>query len=155
MRVFVLIPLCIYLAFGTIFLSSGFVSLFRIRTVMKHDGTKTDKLEKLMIRIGIFSVLYIFPALVVISCLIYEHLYFNDWMLTWTSDMCKLKIYAVPCPREVPNVAHPRFEVFMIKYLMTMIVGITSSVWIWSGKTVHSWKVFFNRLKGRHGEAYV
>lgn len=25
---------------------------------MKHDGTKTDKLEKLMIRIGVFSVLY-------------------------------------------------------------------------------------------------
>lgn len=155
MRVFVLIPLCIYLVFGIIFLSSGFVSLFRIRTVMKHDGTRTDKLEKLMIRIGIFSVLYIFPALVVIACLIYEHLYFDDWMLTWISDMCKKPKYAIPCPRETPTTVRPMFEVFMIKYLMTMIVGITSSVWIWSGKTVHSWKVFFNRLMGRYTEAYV
>lgn len=45
----------------------------------------------------------------------------------------------------------------MVKYLMTMIVGITSSVWIWSGfgKTVHSWRVFFNSLKRRRVEAYV
>lgn len=64
MRVFVLLPLVVYLIFGTIFLTSGFVSLFRIRTVMKHEGTKTEKLEKLMIRIGIFSVLYTLPALI-------------------------------------------------------------------------------------------
>nr|XP_023022674.1 frizzled-1-like [Leptinotarsa decemlineata] len=155
MSMFVLIPLVVYLLFGTIFLASGFVSLFRIRTVMKHDGTKTDKLEKLMIRIGVFSVLYTLPALVVISCLIYEHTYFDDWMMTWNQDMCQKSKYAIPCPRDIRVESHPRFEVFMIKYLMTMIVGITSSVWIWSGKTVHSWKVFFNRLKGRHVEAYV
>ncbi|XP_049821948.1 frizzled-2 [Aethina tumida] len=155
MRIFVLIPLCVYLVFGTVFLASGFVSLYRIRTVMKHDGTKTDKLEKLMIRILVFSVLYTVPALVVISCLFYEHFFFDDWMITWLGDICKNPNYSIPCPKKVHGKYHPRFEVFMIKYLMTMIVGITSSVWIWSGKTVHSWKVFFNRLKGRHAEAYV
>nr|CAH7745150.1 unnamed protein product [Callosobruchus chinensis]CAH7753769.1 unnamed protein product [Callosobruchus chinensis]CAI5834132.1 unnamed protein product [Callosobruchus analis] len=155
MRSFVLIPLIVYLVFGTIFLSSGFVSLFRIRTVMKHDGTKTDKLEKLMIRIGVFSVLYTLPALIVISCLIYEHTHFDGWMATWHKDMCEKLKYAIPCPRDNRSKIYPIFEVFMIKYLMTMIVGITSSVWIWSGKTVHSWRVFFNRLQGRHVEAYV
>lgn len=64
MRIFVLLPLVVYLIFGTVFLTTGFVSLFRIRTVMKHEGTKTEKLEKLMIRIGIFSVLYTLPALI-------------------------------------------------------------------------------------------
>ncbi|KAJ8959551.1 hypothetical protein NQ317_005726 [Molorchus minor] len=98
MRVFVLIPLIVYLLIGTIFLTSGFVSLFRIRTVMKHDGTKTDKLEKLMIRIGVFSVLYTLPALIVISCLIYEHTFFDEWMVTWNQDMCENPLYAIPCP---------------------------------------------------------
>ncbi|XP_025832107.1 frizzled-7-like [Agrilus planipennis] len=83
LRGFVLSPLCGYLVLGTIFLMAGFVSLFRIRTEMKHDGTKTDKLEKLMIRIGIFSVLYTVPALIVIGCLFYEHTYFDSWMRTW------------------------------------------------------------------------
>ncbi|KAK9879424.1 hypothetical protein WA026_006491 [Henosepilachna vigintioctopunctata] len=157
LRIFVLAPFCFYLAFGFIFITVGFVSLFRIRTVMKHDGTKTDKLEKLMIRIGIFSVLYTVPAVIIIGCLFYEHYYFEEWMLTWTRDMCKKHTkYAVPCPRvEKHNYKSPQFEIFMIKYLMYMIVGITSSVWIWSGKTMHSWKVFFHRLQGRHAEAYV
>lgn len=156
LRGFVLSPLCGYLILGTIFLLAGFVSLFRIRTVMKHDGTKTDKLEKLMIRIGIFSVLYTVPALIVIACLFYEHFYFDAWVNTWRKDMCINKPqYTIPCPRNRDAERRPQFEVFMIKYLMYMIVGITSSVWIWSGKTVHSWKVFFNRLQGRHAAAYV
>lgn len=153
LRTFILVPLCGYLVLGTIFLMAGFVSLFRIRTVMKHDGTRTDKLEKLMIRIGIFSVLYTVPALIVLACLFYEMFSFDSWMITWTKDMCK-KQYAIPCPKKDYD-RRPQFEVFMIKYLMYMIVGITSSVWIWSGKTMHSWRVFLNRIRGRHAEAYV
>ncbi|XP_044266807.1 frizzled-7 [Tribolium madens] len=154
LRIFILIPLCIYLVFGLVFLTSGLISLFRIRTVMKHDGTKTDKLEKLMIRIGVFSILYTVPAMMVIACLFYEQFNFDNWMLTWNHDMCVKQTYAVPCPQDIREYSHPLFPIFMIKYLMYMIVGITSSVWIWSGKTVHSWKVFLNRLRGRHA-AYV
>lgn len=38
MRGFVLVPLFFYLILGSCFLLAGFVSLFRIRTVMKHEG---------------------------------------------------------------------------------------------------------------------
>ncbi|XP_034950845.1 frizzled-2 [Chelonus insularis] len=159
LRGFVLAPLCVYLVLGTAFLLAGFVSLFRIRTVMKHDGTKTDKLEKLMIRIGIFSVLYTVPALIVIACLFYEQAYFDDWMLTWHKDMCTrpstMSLYSIPCPVERIKDTRPEFEVFMIKYLMAMIVGITSSFWVWSSKTLTSWRQFFNHIRGRRVEAYV
>ncbi|XP_032530011.1 frizzled-7 [Danaus plexippus] len=155
LRGFVLAPLCVYLVLGTIFLFAGFVSLFRIRTVMKHDGTKTDKLEKLMIRIGIFGVLYTVPALIVIACLFYEQVHFDSWMLTWHRDMCSKPVYSIPCPFTPHEVDRPKFEMFMIKYLMTMIVGITSSFWIWSGKTLVSWRQFFDKIKGRRVEAYV
>ncbi|KAI5641543.1 frizzled/Smoothened family membrane region domain-containing protein [Phthorimaea operculella] len=154
LRGFVLAPLCVYLVLGTVFLLAGFVSLFRIRTVMKHDGTKTDKLEKLMIRIGTFGVLYTVPALIVIACLFYEQARFDDWMVTWQRDLCPSDVYGIPCPF-TKEISRPKFEVFMIKYLMTMIVGITSSFWIWSGKTLVSWRQFFDRIKGRRVEAYV
>uniref|UniRef100_A0A8B9TYA4 Frizzled class receptor 7 n=1 Tax=Anas platyrhynchos TaxID=8839 RepID=A0A8B9TYA4_ANAPL len=72
LRGFVLAPLFVYLFIGTSFLLAGFVSLFRIRTIMKHDGTKTEKLEKLMVRIGVFSVLYTVPATIVLACYFYE-----------------------------------------------------------------------------------
>ncbi|XP_057325912.1 frizzled-2 isoform X2 [Microplitis mediator] len=161
LRGFVLAPLCVYLVLGTAFLLAGFVSLFRIRTVMKHDGTKTDKLEKLMIRIGIFSVLYTVPALIVIACLFYEQAYFDDWMLTWHDDMCRGQLtksyYSIPCPfsKGPPEPVRPEFPVFMIKYLMAMIVGITSSFWVWSSKTLTSWRQFINHIRGRRVEAYV
>lgn len=154
LRGFVLAPLCVYLALGTVFLLAGFVSLFRIRTVMKHDGTKTDKLEKLMIRIGVFSVLYIVPALVVLACLFYEQAYLGSWMVTWHRDICDRSPYKFPCPPRGPPV-RPIFAVFMIKYLMAMIVGITSSFWICSGKTIVSWRQFFDRIQGRRVESYV
>ncbi|EZA58747.1 Frizzled-7 [Ooceraea biroi] len=162
LRGFVLAPLCVYLLLGTVFLLAGFVSLFRIRTVMKHDGTKTDKLEKLMIRIGIFSVLYIVPALIVIACLFYEQAYFDQWMLTWNMEMCSRPVpqslYSLPCPvgERTRDLGHrPEFEVFMIKYLMAMIVGITSSFWVWSKKTLTSWQQFFHHIRGHRAEAYV
>ena len=144
-RGFIIAPLFVYLIIGTSFLLAGFVSLFRIRTVMKHEGTKTDKLEKLMVRIGIFSVLYTVPATIVIACHFYEQTYRDDWMSTWWDKMCHRYLYKCVARgyKETPD-----FTVFMIKYLMTLIVGITSGFWIWSGKTVISWKRFYARICG-------
>lgn len=170
LAVFLLIPLCIYLALGTLFLFAGFVSLFRIRTVMKNDGTRTDKLERLMLRIGFFrwillvnstlscclflaficSALFILPSFVYLGCLFYEYLNFDDWMIQWNRSMCKK--FSIPCPQSPPNSSRedkPIFSIFMLKYVCSMLVGITSSVWLCSGKTVASWKMFIERLKGR------
>ena len=142
---FILAPLMVYLALGTGFLLTGLVSLFRIRTIMKHDGTKTDKLEKLMIRIGIFSVLYILPATIVIGCYLYEYLFRNEWITKWHSEMCKL-FSEIPCPAEDLPQSQPDFYIYMMKYLMMLVVGITSGFWIWSGKTITSWKNFYWKI---------
>ncbi|XP_075067945.1 frizzled-1 [Mixophyes fleayi] len=154
LRGFVLAPLFVYLFIGTSFLLAGFVSLFRIRTIMKHDGTKTEKLEKLMVRIGIFSVLYTVPATIVIACYFYEQAFREQWEKSWVSQSCKT--YAIPCPSTHHPPMTPDFTVFMIKYLMTLIVGITSGFWIWSGKTLNSWRKFYTRLtNSKQGETTV
>ena len=68
MRGFILSPLIFYLILRSYFLLAGFISLLRIRTVMKHEGNKTDKLEKFMVRIGVFSILHIVTTIIVIYC---------------------------------------------------------------------------------------
>ncbi|XP_057683580.1 frizzled-7-like [Corythoichthys intestinalis] len=146
LRGFVLAPLFVYLLVGTSFLLAGFVSLFRIRTIMKLGGTETEKLEKLMVRIGVFSVLYTLPAAAVVACHFYEQALRPQWERTWRMQTCKR--FAVPCPSGDVDPLTPDFTMFMIKYLMTMIVGITSGFWIWSGKTVRSWRRFYKRLSG-------
>jgi frizzled protein 4 len=124
---FVLVPLFVYLLVGTLFLLAGFVALFRIRKHMKNDGTKTDKLEVLMVRIGIFSVLYTVPATCVVACYFYEYSSRESWVAANSK-------------------ATPNIEIFMLKIFMSLVVGITSGMWIWSTKTLNSWKKFTSRL---------
>lgn len=140
---FVLVPLFIYLVIGTTFLMAGFVSLFRIRSVIKQQGgigagSKADKLEKLMIRIGIFSVLYTVPAVLIIGCNLYEVAYQEEWM---AGLVCS-------CAVKKGLKTTPLYSVLMLKYFMALAVGITSGVWIWSGKTFDSWKRFWRRCCG-------
>ncbi|XP_014670138.1 PREDICTED: frizzled-2-like [Priapulus caudatus] len=152
LRGFVLAPLVAYLVIGTFFLVAGFVSLFRIRTIMKHDGTKTDKLEKLMMRIGIFSIMYFVPAVVVVACLFYEERHHELWTLSWWNRICRPGSgYDIPCLSPYTYVLpqyRPNLWVFLVKYTMSLVVGITSGVWIWSGKTLQSWSNFYRKISG-------
>ncbi|XP_059585145.1 frizzled-8 [Alligator mississippiensis] len=151
LRGFVLAPLLIYLALGCMFLLAGFVSLFRIRSVIKQQGgaTKTHKLEKLMIRLGLFTVLYTVPAASVVACLFYEQHNRPRWEAA----------HNCPCLRDqAPDQARrPDYAVFMLKYFMCLVVGITSGVWVWSGKTLESWRALCTRCcwasKGARGAA--
>lgn len=145
---FVIAPLLVYLAAGTSFLLAGFVSLFRIRSVIKRQGgagagSKADKLEKLMIRIGIFSVLYTVPAAAVLGCHLYEAAMHGAWLR-------RLACACAPAPGS-PLQVRPLYALLMLKYFMALAVGITSGVWIWSGKTLESWRRFWRRALGGGG----
>lgn len=126
---FVIIPLCIYLVLGVIFLVAGFISMFRVRRQVQREGHKTEKLEALMVRIGIFSGLYTVPAACVIACYLYE--YANRQL--WHS--------AVSGEYHTPNM-----EIFMLRIFMAMVIGVTSGMWMWSSKTIHSWQSLCNRI---------
>lgn len=143
-----IVPLCVYLVIGVLFLLNGFYSLFRIRSVLRQQTrSKTDKLEKLMVRIVIFSVLYIVPAIIVIWCNVYEYKNRQNWALNHNCQ-CK-SAYHLDNDRLnndiriSPNFANeqPLYIVFLIKYIMCLVVGITSGFWIFSGKTLDSWLV--------------
>ncbi|XP_038654234.1 frizzled-8a [Scyliorhinus canicula] len=133
LRGFVLAPLLIYLCVGSVFLLAGFVSLFRIRRVIKQGGAKTQPLEKLMLRLGVFAVLYAVPAAVVVACHFYEQHNRPHWEL---GHNCS-------CPGERRR--RPDYAVFMLKYFMGLLVGTASGVWVWSGKTLESWRAFCTR----------
>ncbi|XP_048375510.1 frizzled-9 [Sphaerodactylus townsendi] len=142
---FVLIPLSCYLVIGTSFILTGFVALFHIRKIMKTGGTNTEKLEKLMVKIGVFSILYTVPATCVIVCYFYERLNMDYWNLRALEHGCLTDRRGVDCSlgSSVPTVA-----IFMLKIFMSLVVGITSGVWVWSSKTLQTWQSLCNRKLG-------
>ncbi|CAL8347251.1 unnamed protein product [Merluccius merluccius] len=139
LRGFVLAPLVVYLCVGTAFLLAGFVSLFRIRAVIRRQqgGAKADKLERLMVRIGAFTVLHTVPAAAIVACYFYEQHHRHAWELGRSCHACP--------PEQERERARPDYAVFMLKYFMGLLAGITSGAWIWSGKTLESWRAFCTR----------
>ncbi|XP_078469067.1 frizzled-8-like [Lampetra planeri] len=180
LRGFVLAPLVAYLLVGTAFLLAGLVALFRIRNAIKQQqqqmqqvqqlmqqqqlmqssanpgGAKTEKLERLMVRIGVFAVLYTVPAAVAVVCHLYEQQHRDSWERTLVCgggvggdggfsvdpSACGPGSGHLPEPG-----ARPDFAVFMLKYFVSLVGGITSGAWIWSGKTAGSWKRFYKRCR--------
>lgn len=62
---------------------------YGFRTVVKNSAeAKVEKLERLMVRIGIFSVLYTVPATVTIACYFYEYTRGDSWMKAWMYKDC-------------------------------------------------------------------
>ncbi|XP_023662878.1 frizzled-9-like [Paramormyrops kingsleyae] len=141
---FVLIPLVCYLTVGTSFILTGFVALFHIRKIMKTEGTNTEKLEKLMVKIGVYSVLYTVPATCVIICYFYERLNMEHWKLRGLSSKCfrSRGHRSEDCSL---GASLPAVTVFMLKIFMSLVVGITSGVWVWSSKTLQAWQSLCSR----------
>ncbi|XP_043856008.1 LOW QUALITY PROTEIN: frizzled-9 [Dromiciops gliroides] len=151
---FVLVPLSCYLVLGTSFLLTGFVALFHIRKIMKTGGTNTEKLEKLMVKIGVFSILYTVPATCVIVCYVYERLNMDYWRLRATEQPCAAA--ASPGGRRDCSLrggSVPTVAVFMLKIFMSLVVGITSGVWVWSSKTFQTWQSLCHRKLAGVGRA--
>jgi len=140
LRGFVILPLIAFLTIGTIFLLGGLISLMRIRNVMKiQDRTKTNKLEKLMVRIGLYSILYTVPATFVIGIYFYELRYRSIWEDNLHCNNCPNRSYS-------SWAIQPSFTIYMAKYFFLLIVGITTGLWInFNSKTILTWKKFFCR----------
>ncbi|KAG5277122.1 hypothetical protein AALO_G00113760 [Alosa alosa] len=142
LRWFLLAPLGVDVVLGVVLLLAGIAALNRVRMEIPLEKENQDKLVKFMIRIGVFSALYLVPLLTVIGCYMYEHSYRPLWETSWVQEKCRH--YHIPCPYQVKQTSHPDLALFLIKYLMTLVVGIPSVFWVGSKKTCFEWASFFH-----------
>ncbi|XP_072236446.1 frizzled-3-like isoform X1 [Leuresthes tenuis] len=142
LRWFVLAPLCLNVAVGVSLLLVGIVALNRVRMEIPLEKENQAKLVKFMIRMGVFSVLYLAPMFTVIGCYIYEHTYRTIWETTWIEENCRH--YHIPCPFKIEQTGRPAMVLFLIKYLMMLVVGVPSVFWVGSKKTCFEWANFLH-----------
>ncbi|GFS09269.1 frizzled-4 [Elysia marginata] len=114
-------------------------------------GRSEDKF--LLLRIGLFSLLYTVPAACVLGCLLYEYLVRDSWykgdplpkMSTVPfSLMSKPPVTLTPlapAPSSSPNVG-----LFTLKLFMSLVMGTTSGVWVLINKKLGAWRVVLARI---------
>ena len=136
--VFVFMPLLIYLLLGCVFLVIGFSALVNIRRELERDPVKSRKLGRLIIRIGVYSTLYIIPNAVLLFIHIYELAQREDWEKNYIeSESCRDDGSHSQCS------SSPNFAAFLIRYIAVLCVGICSTSWVFSKKTLNTWTKFF------------
>ncbi|XP_075906257.1 frizzled-3-like isoform X2 [Nelusetta ayraudi] len=149
LRWFVLAPLGLNVTVGVSLLLVGIVALNQVRMEIPLEKENQTKLVKFMIRMGVFSALYLVPLLTVIGCYVYEHTYRSAWETTWMEENCRR--YHIPCPYKVEQTNHPAAVLFLIKYLMMLVVGIPSVFWVGSKKTCFEWASFMHGRRRKDG----
>lgn len=131
-----IIPLCLILICGITFMVVGFLGIVRVRHHMHKKGEQTHSLDKLSIRMGIFNVIYLVPAIIVVGCAVYELIDQPAWCPAISDSEC-------------PGCHHANVGVIATRIICSLIIGILSGAWIWSKKTALSWKKAFIRCLPR------
>ena len=116
---FVLAPESGALGIGLFLNLAGFLGLHGVRRGLRRKNETADlaKLERLMTRIAVFSLLYVLPSTVLIGCHVYHFLLLSQ-----------------------PQRWHLNVELYMLQLFMGLMVGMTSGVWVLSRKTFLMWE---------------
>ena len=89
-------------------------------------------------RMGFFSLMYMVFTSLLVACYFYELVNRDKWANT---KNCRKSNSAASCSLDFGS--SPDLSVFIVKYSMTLLIGITNGVWICSKKTIHSWRQFY------------
>ncbi|XP_073991787.1 frizzled-10-A-like isoform X3 [Rhodnius prolixus] len=127
----VVLPHGLMLLAGTVVGVFGAVALVNVRSEILMSGGSAAKLERLMTRLAVFTALYVFPALGSLFCSLYET--FHGAEAICLSGSC------ASASHHDSNV-----EVSLLRVFLSLVVGISSGMWVWSGKTCRAWKRLFS-----------
>lgn len=134
---FLVAPMVVCLAVGVGFAAAGFAAVYRIRRSLRRDGGSVDRLERLLVKMAVFSALYAVPLACVLACLLYERRAAPDWDRHARATPCGHPDGLDRCPLDE---SIPPVEVYLVKTFVSLMPGIATGVWIWSMKTVRSWR---------------
>ncbi|KJH42290.1 Frizzled/Smoothened family membrane region [Dictyocaulus viviparus] len=136
---FSLVPRVVFVCIGTCFVIAGFASMCRERDSFRRRGTDTSKLDKLMFKMGLFCLLYIFPAVTQILCDIYALNTMKKWYPTTIRCKSSGGVEGGHCHR--PHLPQESFqaEIYHLNLMMSLMTGVSCAMWVLSSKTLLSW----------------
>lgn len=135
---FIFIPQFLCLLTGGLLSIRTAFSLCYIRTSLLASGRGAQKLERLMIRLCLFTVMFVLVEFCYLVCTAYE-----SWHRPWWKSLALLS--ALDCPTMGTCNPEPMYhtasiEVVLLRILFSLLVGVSSVMWVCSGKTYRTWR---------------
>lgn len=118
-------PQFFYLVLSVSMLLLGFMLSLRIQQ------THLPEQENTSWRVGIISLVYTLPTTCIVASLLYEYWNREDWLLSTAPS---------PLPRLQP---HAFLWVFLMRFFMSLVLGVIVALWICSPKSIQAWKFIF------------
>ena len=108
------------------------------RQCFKNRGTDTSKLDKFITKMTLFTFIFVFSMGLIIACDFYHFTILQKWYPTTTN--CKVTGGADRgfCRRA----QQPEPIVYVVRTLSSILLGTTTSIWMFSSKTIKAWKDF-------------
>lgn len=131
------LPHAVLLLLGCIFGGVSGNALVRVRRAVRCAGRSATKLERLMTRLIIFALLYALPALGSLICILHESSVRPRWRKLALLAALDCRTVQTCTPGPIYRVAG--LEVTLLRLFLSLVVGVTSGMWVWSGKTCRAW----------------
>ncbi|XP_070148948.1 frizzled-4-like isoform X1 [Polyergus mexicanus] len=131
------LPHAMLLLLGCVFSSIAGSALIRVRKAVRCAGRSATKLERLMTRLGIFALLYALPALGGLVCVLHEASVKPRWrqLALLAALDCRTAQNCTPGP--IYRAAG--LEITLLRLFLSLVIGVTSGMWVWSSKTCRTW----------------
>ncbi|CAK5013092.1 unnamed protein product [Meloidogyne enterolobii] len=139
---FWIIPRLLIILIGFFLLLAGFSSMCNERNKFKNKGTDTSRLEKFLLKMGIFSLIYLFSISLNSLCDLHHLIVLSEWQPNTINCKTKGGAFSGNCIR--PEQPEPKLYVF--GQTMGMATGLAVGLCIFSPKTLttmsslSSWK---------------
>ena len=120
--------------------SSGFLAF--LSGLVASLVSPSPEARKLMARISVFFVLYGLPQTCVVGSLVYEMIERKHWRQDVANrPNIEVMQYSGENGGDINIFLR---QVFILRIFMWLIVGIITSSWVWTRKTVQSWSSCFS-----------
>ena len=136
---FLIVPLLIIVLLCSILIIVSFTRVVRLQQRLKGANVERSKIIKLstLIRVGIYSTVYLLPMGLLICAYWYEYWYRSEWE-TWY-----LECVNADTRTDCTNEQRPMFAVFMAKFTASLIMGILTVLWVAKKSSLLAWKRAF------------
>ena len=127
-------PTALYLLIGLVLFIVACISLVNIHSLMKkqQDTEKVNKLQKLLVHVALFVVLYCLPIFVLCVLYVYELIMEEIWE---SYVLCRYSAVLCPSPSATPSST----AAAVVKYILWIAPSSSLLVWVLSHKTLKSW----------------